>query len=147
MTWLLDTNIVSELTRPQPDPNCVAWLEAHAENCVISTITLAELRYGIERLAGGKKKADKEKAFRFLAEDYQGRFFDFDAASAVEWGRYAAELEAAHGADWWKHFDLRDTQIAAIAREYGLTVATRNTKDFPFCATENPFQSPAQASS
>jgi toxin FitB len=147
MTWLLDTNIVSELTRPLPDENCVAWLEAHAEDCVISTITLSELRYGIDRLPEGKKKAAKEKAFQFLAEDYQGRFFDFDAASAMEWGRYAAELESAHGSDWWKHFDLRDTQIAAIAREYGLTVATRNIKDFPFCATVNPFASPARTSS
>jgi predicted nucleic acid-binding protein len=65
--------------------------------------------------------------------------------SAAEWGHYGAELEAAHGS-WWKHFDLRDTHIAAIAREYGLTVSTRNKNDFPLCATENPFQSPAQAS-
>ena len=54
MTWLLDTNIVSELTQPQPDANCVAWLEARAEDCVISTITLSELRYGIQRLPEGK---------------------------------------------------------------------------------------------
>jgi predicted nucleic acid-binding protein len=58
---------------------------------------------------------------------------------ASEWGRYAAQLEAEFGSDWWKHYDLRDTQVAAIAREYGLTVATRNEKDFPFCETENPF--------
>jgi predicted nucleic acid-binding protein len=90
----------------------------------------------------GKKKAEKGRAFQFLVEDYRGRFFDFDAASAAEWGRYAAELEALHGSDWWKHFDLRDTQIAAIAREYGLVVATRNTKDFPLCVSENPFLPP-----
>jgi predicted nucleic acid-binding protein len=45
-----------------------------------------------------------------------------------------------HGSDWWKQFDFRDTQIAAIGREYGLTVATRNVKHFPFCQTENPFE-------
>lgn len=59
--------------------------------------------------------------------------------AAAEWGRYAAELESASGPDWWKHYDFRDTQIAAIAREYGLTVATRNAKHFPFVSTENPF--------
>ncbi len=143
--FLLDTNIVSELTRPKPDVACLAWLEAHAADCVLSTITLAELRYGVERLPEGKKKAEKERAFRFLTEDFHGRFFEFDSASATEWGRYAAELEAAHGSDWWKQFDLRDTQIAAIAREYGLTVATHNTRHFPFCQTEDPFRFDAGA--
>lgn len=139
MTWLLDTNVVSEISRPLPDSYCLAWLEEHSEDSAISTITLAELRYGIERLPAGKRKSEKERAFRFLVEDYRGRFFDFDAAAATEWGRYVAELEKTHGTDWWKHFDLRDTQIAAIAREYGLTVATRNAKDFPQCDTEDPF--------
>ena len=141
MTWLLDTNIVSELTKPQPDPTCEAWLDAHAADCAISTITLSELRFGIERLPEGKRKAGKNRDFGFLAEDYHGRFFDFDAPSAFEWGRYAAELEAAYGSDWWKQFDLRDTQIAAIAREYGLTVVTRNVRHFPFCKIANPFES------
>lgn len=105
----------------------------------MSAITVAELRYGLERLPEGKRKATAEREMRFLLEDHAGQFFEFDGPAAVEWGRYAAELEAAFGSDWWKQFDLRDTQIAAIAREYGLTVATRNEKDFPFCAVENPF--------
>jgi toxin FitB len=107
---------------------------------VLCVITLAEIRYGIERLPNGKRRAAAESAFQFLTEDYAGHFLDFDGPSAAEWGRYAAELEGAHGLGWWKHFDLRDTQIGAIAREYGLTVATRNVKHFPFCATENPFE-------
>lgn len=139
MTWLLDTNIVSELSKPVPDATCVSWLEERAADCSISTITLAELRWGIERLTDGKRKAELERDYRFLLEDYQGRFFEFDAAAAGEWGRYAAELEAQFGADWWKQFDFRDTMIAAIAREYGLTVATRNIKHFPFCRADNPF--------
>jgi predicted nucleic acid-binding protein len=139
MIWLLDTNIVSELTKPAPDSNCVAWLEARAADCAISAITLAELRWGIERLGDGKRKTERERDYRFLLEDYTGRFFDFDGPAAAEWGRYAAELEAEFGADWWKQYDFRDTQIAAIAREYGLTVVTRNAKHFPFVQTENPF--------
>ena len=87
----------------------------------------------------GNAEAAVEAAYQFMLEDYAGNFWEFDGASAAEWGRYAAELEAAHGANWWRQFDLRDTQIGAIAREYGLTVATRNTKHFPFCHTENPF--------
>jgi toxin FitB len=143
MIWLLDTNIISELTKPAPDPACEAWLEAHASHCALSTISLAELRFGIERLPEGKRKKEKDRDLRFLMEDYGGRFFDFDAASAFEWGRYASELEAAFGSDWWKQFDFRDTQIAAISREYGLTVATRNGRHFPFCKTENPFETRA----
>jgi predicted nucleic acid-binding protein len=139
MTWLLDTNIISELTKPMPDAKCEAWLEEHAADCAISTISLSELRFGIERMPQGKKKAERDREFRFLIEDYGGRFFEFDGPSAFEWGRYAAKLETRHGADWWKHFDLRDTQIAAIAREYDLTIATRNVRHFPFCKIENPF--------
>lgn len=139
MTFLLDTNVVSELTKPAPDAKCVAWLNTHADECVISTVTRAELRYGIERLTDGKRKAVFERDFSFLCEDFTGRFFEFDGPAAAELGRYAAELESASGPDWWKHYDFRDTQIAAIAREYGLTVATRNAKHFPFVSTENPF--------
>jgi len=139
MTWLLDTNVVAEAAKPFPDSKCMAWLADRRGQCVLSAITMAEIRYGIERLPDGKRKAAVEAAYQFLTEDYAGQFLDFDGPSATEWGRYAAELEAAYGSDWWKHFDLRDTQIGAIAREYGLTVATRNVKHFPFCRTENPF--------
>jgi predicted nucleic acid-binding protein len=140
MSFLLDTNIVSELHKPSPDPMCVAWLEARADECAVSTITLAELRWGIERLPEGKHKAQRLREFEFLLEDYEGRFFDFDGPAACEWGRYAAELEAEYGAAWWRTYDFRDTQIAAIAREYGLTVATRNRKHYPFCDVVNPFE-------
>ncbi len=140
MTYLLDTNVVSEASKPVPDEHCLAWLKSKRGSCALSTISLAELRYGIERMAEGKRKASAESVFQFLCEDYAGRFLEFDGPSAAEWGRYAAELEATHGSGWWKQFDLRVTQIAAIAREYGLTVATRNVRHFPFCPTENPFQ-------
>ena len=139
MSWLLDTNVVCEATKPNSDANCDAWLDARKDECALCSITIAEMRRGIERLTEGKKKAQLEREFEFLREDYQGRLYEFDGPSAYEWGRYAAELEAEYGADWWKQFDVRDTQIAAIAREYGLTVATRNVKHFPFCKVENPF--------
>lgn len=140
MIWLLDTNVACEATKPQADANCLAWIEARQDDCALCSITVAELRYGIERLSEGKKKAQLEREFEFLREDYQGRFYDFDGPAAYEYGRYTAELEGEYGSGWWKQFDLRDTQIAAIAREYGLTVATRNTKHFPFCQTVNPFE-------
>ncbi len=137
--FLLDTNILSELGKQQPDAKVIAWLDEHGEECFLSTISVSEMRYGIERLPDGKKRLERERKYKFLLEDFEGKFFDFDGPSASEWGRYAAELEEQFGRDWWKHFDLRDTQIAAIAREYGLAVATRNETHFPNCATENPF--------
>lgn len=97
------------------------------------------MRFGIERLPEGKKRSERERKYSFLLEGFSGKFFDFDGPAAIEWGRYAALLETHLGADWWKQVDVRDTQIAAIAREYGLTIATRNTNHFPFCQTVNPF--------
>ena len=128
MTWLLDTKVISETSKPNPDANCVAWLKARRQQCELSTVTVAELRYGIERMPEGKRKTLADSEFRFLRKDYAARFLEFDGPSAAEWGRYAAELEADRREDWWKHFDLRDAQIAAIAWEYGLVVVTRDAK-------------------
>ena len=140
MNWLLDTNVVSELTRENPSAAVLAWLNERRGQCYLSTITLAELRYGVERLANSRRKKELDREFQFLMEDYQGRFFDLDGNVATEWGRYAAELENHYGKGWHQQFDYRDTILAATAREYGLGLATRNTKHFPFCPTVgNPF--------
>lgn len=139
ISYLIDTNIISELNKPAPDAACLKWLEQNEDRCALSSVTLAELSFGIERLADGKNKSQRARDFDFLLEDYKGRFYDFDGPAAVEWGRYAARLEAQFGAGWWKTFDFRDTQIAAIAREYGLIVVTRNEKHFPLCELVNPF--------
>lgn len=139
MKWLLDTNIISEASKANPDPRCMAWLEARLADCRISTVTVSELRYGIERLPEGRRKALAESEFEYLCEDFTNCFLDFDGPAATEWGRYGAELEGAYGSGWWERFDLRDTQIAATAREYGLVVATRNVRHFPFCKVTNPF--------
>ncbi len=136
---LLDTNIVSEFTKPDPNAGCAAWVKANSLECGLSAITVGELRYGIERLAEGKRRNVLTQAFEFLLQDYNGRFFDFDGFACVEWGRYAAELEGVYGQEWWRTFDLRDTMHAAIAREYGLAVVTRNTKHFPLVTSVNPF--------
>lgn len=139
LIYLLDTNVVSEPGKKPPSQKCLAWLEKHGLESGISTITIAELRWGIERLADGKQKSQRNRDFDFLMDDYRGRFFEFDGPAATEWGRYVAELEAEFGSDWWETYDFRDTQIAAIAREYGLQVVTRNEKHFPFCEVVNPF--------
>jgi predicted nucleic acid-binding protein len=92
--YLLDTNIISEMAKPAPNAACVEWLDANEGLCGVSTVSISELRYGVEHLADGKNKTLQARNFDFLLEDYQGRFFDFDGNAAMEWGRYAAELEA-----------------------------------------------------
>ena len=84
MNCLLDTNVVSELTRETPSVAVLTWLQARRGQCYLSTITVAELRYGVERLANGRCKREFDQAFRFLLEDYQGRFYDLDGNVAAE---------------------------------------------------------------
>jgi predicted nucleic acid-binding protein len=84
--WLLDTNTLSELTKPAPATKLLDWLEANEATTAISAVTIGELVNGIERLPDGKKRRTLERALRFLREDYAGRILDFTEGTAVEWG-------------------------------------------------------------
>lgn len=139
MKYLLDTNITSEPTRPKPDPAVMAWLEKNQSDCAISTISLAEIRFGIERLPEGKRKNHLDKQFRFLLEDLSEAILPFDVLEAAEWARYAALLEKRMGQGWFEQIDLRDTMIAAVARTHELIIVTRNIRDFPETKLINPF--------
>ncbi len=140
MRYILDTNIVSELTKPVPAPECIEWLAAHASECCLTTITLAEMRFGVERLADGKRRRVLERKYDYIRQDFQDWIFDFDEAAATEFGRYAAEYEAVRGARALEQADIRDLLIAAVSRAQGATIVTRNTRHFPSCATLNPFE-------
>jgi toxin FitB len=85
MSWLLDTNIVSELRKPKPDPLCIAWVEANEAECFLSVITLAELRYGIERLPYSKRRSFLQRHYEFMLEDYRGRVHDLNGPAVHEW--------------------------------------------------------------
>jgi predicted nucleic acid-binding protein len=140
MRYVLDTNIVSEISKGEPDDKCVAWLHHHAGDCCLTTITLAEMRFGVERLPEGKRQRDLARKYDFLRQDFGDWILEFDEAAATEFGRYAAEFEAARGAKGLEDADLRDLQIAAIARSQGWIVATRNARHFPFVETVNPWK-------
>src|SRR5260221_4217785 len=139
MRYVLDTNVVSEASNPQPDAQCVAWLRAHAADCCLTAITLAEMSFGVERLPGGKRRRELARKYDFIRQDFQDWILAFDEAAAGEFGRYVAEYEATRGSKGVEEADLRDLQIAAIARNLGWTVATRNIRHFPFVETVNPF--------
>lgn len=125
MKWVLDTNTLSELTKPQPFPDLLEWLEANEADSALSAISIGELTLGIQRLAEGKKRRRLERAFKFLRQDYAGKILDFTEGVAVEWGRLVAEARKG-GRD----LAVLDSQIEATAVHFGLTVVTRNSRDF-----------------
>ena len=124
---LLDTNVLSELMRPLPDPNVVQWLDAWPEWDVwISAVTVAEIRLGISLLPAGKRKELLlDLAKQTFQEDFPDRCLPFDCEAAGEYGLIVAERNRQG-----HPISVEDAQIAAIARTAGLALATRNTKDF-----------------
>lgn len=124
---LLDTNVLSELMRPMPDPNVVRWLDAWLEWDVwISAVTVAEIRLGISLLPAGKRKELLlNLAEQMFQEDFPDRCLPFDCEAAREYALIVSERNRQG-----HPISVEDAQIAAIARTAGLSLATRNTKDF-----------------
>ncbi len=127
MSFLLDTNVVSEWTKPHPDSGVITWLEEVDEDRVfLSVATLAELRYGVERLASG---ARRKKLDSWLGEElplrFESRILVVNAEVADEWGRVIARCEAVG-----RPLAAMDGLIAATAIVHELTLVTRNTSDF-----------------
>ena len=126
MSFLLDTCVLSEIVKPQPNAGLVNWLAKQNSNTLfISSLTLGELSKGIAKLAEGQRKA-------FLADwlntqviqNFSSRVLDLDAAVALEWGATQAESEAMG-----KTLPLMDSLIAATAKTHQVTLVTRNMKD------------------
>lgn len=122
---LLDTNVLSELTRPRPAVQVVRWLETNEPLLALPTIALAELRYGIARLPPGRRRTSLLRFWRMTRDRFRGRIFSFDERAAEVYGDVAAEA-ARKGA----RLNVADGQIAAIALVHRMPVATRDTGDF-----------------
>ena len=124
---VLDTNVISELARRVPDPGVLSWLDSLEVSEVATTVvTAAELRYGVARLPDGHRKRELTVVIRgILTEDFHGRVLPFDERASV---RYA---DIVTGRDRiGRPIGVADAQIAAICRDLGTTLATRNTADF-----------------
>lgn len=139
MNYVLDTNVISEAIKHVPDPVCEGWLEDHAEDCFVTTVTLGELQYGVERLAEGKRQRELRRKLDFIWEDFSERILEFDSAAASEFGRHVAEVESSRGLTGVERGDVRDFQIAAIARVHGCVMVTRNVRHFAGVRCVNPF--------
>ncbi len=124
---LLDTNILSTLMLREPVPAIVSWLDRQSvESVWTTTITVFEIRFGIENLAGGRRRHQLEEFFnQALEEDLEGRVLPFDLAAA----RASASI-AAQQRKIGRPVEIRDLQIAGIALACKATLATRNTRHF-----------------
>jgi predicted nucleic acid-binding protein len=123
---LLDTNVVSEATRVQPDARVRQWLNGQsAQALFLCTPVLAELRYGIERLPGGRKRNALERAIADLEDGFRDRILPVDRATAHEYGRVVAIRDGLG-----KPVSTMDALIAAVARVHRAAIATRDVGDF-----------------
>lgn len=125
MLWLLDTCVVSEMTRKAPDPTVVDWLTHNAEQASICGITLGEIQYGIERLDAGRARNTLQVWFDGLCTQFVARNLPIDSHVWRTYGRLKASVESIGR----PQEDL-DLLIAATAAVNQLTVVTRNTKHF-----------------
>jgi hypothetical protein len=123
---VLDTNVVSEAMKPSADPAVRAWLNAQAaETLYLSSVTLAELLFGISSLPAGRLKKTLADTLEGLLELFGPRILSFDTAAA----RIHAEI-AVRARTGGKGFPVPDGFIAAIAAAHGCMVATRDTSPF-----------------
>ncbi len=136
---VFDTNVVSELMKSAPSPAVAAWMSGIvADDLFTTTVTVAEIFYGIEILPKGRRR---DQLFReaegMFSEDFGGRVLSFDERAAHEYAHIASERRLRG-----RPILFADAQIAAIARANNATLATRNTADFEGCGVKviNPWQ-------
>ena len=122
---LVDTNVWSELAKPEGHPAVLAWLEANDRELALSTLVMAEIQYGIELPKAAPKRPYLELWLKGLEERYWSYVWHFDSHDARAYGRLAAGTEAKK-----RDPQIIDLQIAAQALARNASVATRNMKDF-----------------
>jgi hypothetical protein len=124
---LLDTNVISELMRPQPDPQVLAWSNSlDPEGVAMTAMNEAEILHGLARLPDGRRKQALRRRWDALANElFAGRVWPFTSEAAHWYGELVSHRERLA-----RPIATADAVIAAIALAYGASLATRNTKDF-----------------
>jgi toxin FitB len=127
VSFLLDTNAISEWQKPRPNPGVVAWMDSTDEDKLfLSVVTLAELRYGVQRMAAGSRHRQYEQWLEHeLPARFEGRILAVNQGIADTWGRIVAQC-----ASTGKPISAIDGFLAATAQVHDLTLVTRNVRHF-----------------
>lgn len=127
MRYLLDTNVLSELNRPLPDPRVTSWvLRQSLGDLAVSTISVGEIEKGIQLLPIGRKRATLARWMEeWVLEKFGDRAIPVDIAVSRTWGRVLAESERSG-----RVLPIPDTLLLATAEFYGLVLVTRNERHF-----------------
>ncbi len=132
--FLVDANVLSEATKPEPDPSVLTWLARYEREIAVDPVILGEIRFGILLLPPGKRRERLERWF----QDGVERIYclAWDAPTGLRWAQLLAELRTSGVA-----MPIKDSLIAATALAHGLTVVTRNRRDFEKAGVEivDPF--------
>lgn len=123
MRFLVDANVLSEPTRPEPSPVVLGWLRENERDLAIDPIILGELRFGIHLLPAGRRRRELERWFDLGVAGL--RCVPWDRETGLRWAALLAKLRSSGQA-----MPVKDSLIAATALRYELVVATRNVKDF-----------------
>ena len=137
MSFLVDTNVFSEVAKPRPDTKVTAWLREHESRVYVSAITIGEIRRGIERLPASRRKTQLRAWLQSLGDCMKGRILSFNSGTAHVWGQLKAQWDRAGIT-----VATRDSQLAATAHRHQLTLVTRNTTHFARTGVKllNPFE-------
>lgn len=127
MAWLLDTCVLSEVVKLQPDAGVLDWLDAHQGQGCISAVTLAELTFGIRRLANGRRRNLLQQWLDEIRAGFSEKILPTDDAVWTVFAGLKADLLAKGRSQ-----DDLDLLIAATAMVHGLTIVTRNTRHFQY---------------
>lgn len=124
---ILDTNVISELARKAPNPVVVNWLDnVEASDVALTSVTVAELLYGVARLPAGRRRRELHgRIDELLAEEFGDRILPFDVLAATHYAAIVGDRERGG-----LQISMADAQIAAICRTWNAGLATRNVRDF-----------------
>jgi predicted nucleic acid-binding protein len=133
-TFLVDANVLSEATRPEPNPGVLAGLARHEREIAVDPVVLGEIQFGILLLPAGKRRERLERWFQDGVERIH--CLGWDAATGLRWARLLAELRTSG-----RSMPIKDSLISATALVHGLVVVTRNRRDFEKAGVEivDPF--------
>lgn len=139
MRYLLDTCIISEFVKPQPEPKVVEWLNDIETNRVyLSAVTLGEIQHGIYKKPASSRRTLLEVWLNNdLMMQFEGRILPLDAEVFLTWGKLVAQLSQQG-----RPMGVMDSLIAAVANQHGMVLVTRNTADFAAIGTDilNPWE-------